>query len=345
MPETVPCAGCNGVRFETVHEDCPDLWLAVPGRFPVVRCHDCGLVQTNPRPTASELEAYYPEEYRPGGSPPPDRPMGSSAPIRWLRRLAALPYRVRWRQEFVSGLEPGRVLDIGAGNGNRLARLQAGGWEPWLMEPRHEVARETSETLGIPADRAVVAYAEDADLPEEHFDLVVMDHVVEHLSNPRAVFDSIADYLKPGGRLLITCPNYGSLESRLLGRWWMGLDMPRHLFHFGTDTLSRMAAQSGLVVEDLRPQYGVLLTSSVVLRRASEQRTPGPRSFRPLRVLERVTTFGAELVVTAAQPFGYMPMMEVTFVKSEEGAQLRSASSAGTKSNAARGHRKSSTSD
>ena len=317
MPESVPCSGCAGERFETIYEDCEDLWVFVPGAFPVVRCEACGLVQTNPRPTASELKAYYPDEYQPGGSPPPDNPMGSSAPIRWLRWLAALPYRLRWRQGFVSGLEPGRALDIGAGNGTRLSNLDAGGWEPWLMEPRQELARKTSESLGIPGDRTIVAYAEDADLPEEHFDLIVMDHVVEHLSDPPAVFNSIAGWLKPGGRRRITCPNYGSLESRLLGRWWMGLDMPRHLFHFGTDTLSRMAAEAGLVVEDLRPQYGVLLTSSVVLRRGSKQRTRGPLSFRAVGVLERAATFGAELIVTAAQPFGYMPMMEVVFVKPE----------------------------
>ncbi|MEX1218804.1 MAG: class I SAM-dependent methyltransferase [Solirubrobacterales bacterium] len=328
MPETVPCPGCSGARFETIHEDCPDLWLAVPGTFPVVSCRECGLVQTNPRPTASELKAYYPDEYQPGGSPPPNNPMGSSAPIRWFRKLAALPYRLKWRWEFVSGLEPGRALDVGAGNGIRLARLSAGGWEPWLMEPRRDLARKTSEALGIPADHAVVAYAEDAELPEEHFDLIIMDHVVEHLSDPRAVFDSIASWLKPGGRLLITCPNYGSLESRLLGRWWMGLDMPRHLLHFGTKTLSRMAAEAGLEVEDLRPQYGVLMTSSMVLRRASERGVGEARSFGVLAPFERVITFGAELVVTAAQPFGYMPMMEVTFVKPEGEPYRRSASSA-----------------
>lgn len=328
MPETVPCPGCAGGLFATIYEDCEDLWVFVPGAFPVVRCEDCGLVQTNPRPTASELKAYYPDEYQPGGSPPPNSPMGSSAPIRWLRWLAALPYRVRWRQEFVSGLEPGRALDIGAGNGNRLAQLRSRGWESWLMEPRREIAQETSEAIGIPAAQTVVAYAEDADLPEGHFDLIVMDHVVEHLSDPRAVLESIAGWLKPGGRLLITCPNYGSLESRLLGRWWMGLDMPRHLFHFSTGTLSRMAAEAGLVVEDLRPQYGVLLTSSVVLRRGSLRRAQETRSFRPLEVLERLVTFGAELIVTTLQPFGYMPMMEVTFLKPEGGDQLRSASSA-----------------
>lgn len=254
--------------------------------------------------------------------------MGGSAPVRWLRRLAALPYRAKWRQEFVSGLEPGRVLDIGAGNGNRLSQLAASGWEPWMMEPRPEVARETSEALGIPADRAVVAFAEDAELPEDHFDLIVMDHVVEHLADPAAVFDSIASWLKPGGRLLITCPNYGSLESRLMGRWWMGLDMPRHLYHFSVGTLSRMAAGAGLAVEDVRPQYGVLLALSTRLRRSSRLRAGGGGASGTVGFAERALSFLGELAVTAAQPFGYMPMMEVTFVKIEGETQPRSASSA-----------------
>jgi SAM-dependent methyltransferase len=315
MPEAVPCPGCSGGRFETIFEDCSDLWLRIPGEYPVVRCLECGLVQTNPRPTPEELEAFYPEEYAPAGCPTPDRPMGRTPLVRAFRWVIALPYRLRWGREFVSRLVPGRVLDVGAGNGFRLARLEGRGWEPWILEPRAETARETAGRLGIPEERVVVAYAEDADLPAGHFDLVVMDHTVEHLSDPRAVFDSISRLLKGGGRLLITCPNYGSLESRLFGRWWMGLDMPRHLTHFGAGTLERMAAESGLEMEDIRPQYGTLVMFSVVFRHAFAKGLDGSPGAKTLPLPERLVAFALEQLATVAQAFGYMPMMEVVFRK------------------------------
>ena len=315
MPETVPCRGCGGNRFETIHEDCGDLWFHIPGKFPVVRCRDCDLVQTNPRPTPDELEAFYPDEYRPVKLPRPDRPPGQSRSVRALRWLAALPYRLRWGREFVSGIEPGRVLDVGAGDGLRLAALRADGWESWLMEPRADIAAETAEALGLPPDRVIVSYAEDADLPAASFDLVVMDHVVEHLSDPRAVLDAIAGWLKPGGRLLITCPNYGSLEARLFGRSWIGLDMPRHLNHFGTGSLRRLAADSGLELEDLRPQYGTLVIFSLVTRYAQLNGLDCSAGASTLPLPQRALAFALEQLATIAQAFGYMPMMEVVFRK------------------------------
>lgn len=315
MAETVPCPGCGGEGFETIHEDCRDLWFGVPGSFSVVRCRDCGLVSTNPRPTPSELEAFYLEAYAPEGFSPPNRPPGSSALVRAVRWVAALPYRLRWGKPFISRVAPGRVLDIGAGDGSRLGHLKEEGWEPWILEPRSEIAARTARSLGIPDDRVIVGFAEDADLPEAFFDLVVMDHTVEHLSDPRAVFESIARSLKPGGRLLITCPNYESLESRVFGRGWMGLDIPRHLLHFGVESLSRVASGSGLSLEDVRPQYGVLVVPSFIFGQASRQPPGQSAGAVDLGGFRRLTTFGLELVATVGQAFGYMPMMEVVFVR------------------------------
>lgn len=318
MSEAAPCQGCGEDQLETLFEGCPDLWFRVPGSFSVVECPGCGLVQTSPRPTAHELEAFYPDDYSPEAFPLPGEPAGRSALVRVLRWFASIPYRLRWGREFVSGLGPGRVLDIGAGGGSRLGRLRAEGWEPWFLEPRPEVARATASRLGIPEDHVVTGYAEDSDLPEGAFDLVVMDHTVEHLSDPKAVFDSIARWLKPGGRLLVTCPNFGSLESRLFGRWWFGLDMPRHLFHFSVGTLEGLVGRNGLVVEDVRPQYGVLLSPSIVIGHAYRRSLDRPADSRSLGAPYRAMTFISELVATAAQGFGYMPMMEVVFRKPVE---------------------------
>jgi len=45
---------------------------------------------------------------------------------------------------------------------------------------------------------------------------------------------------------VISVPNFASLESRLFGKYWNGLDVPRHLYHFTPATLDRMLKKAKL---------------------------------------------------------------------------------------------------
>ena len=36
-----------------------------PGRYQVVRCQNCGLMRTNPRPTGASIGIFYPDDYAP----------------------------------------------------------------------------------------------------------------------------------------------------------------------------------------------------------------------------------------------------------------------------------------
>ncbi|NQW48719.1 MAG: class I SAM-dependent methyltransferase, partial [Planctomycetes bacterium] len=52
--------------------------------------------------------------------------------------------------------------------------------------------------------------------PEASMDIVVCNQVLEHLKNIFAVMDEIARVLKPGGILVASVPNLGSLHSRVM---------------------------------------------------------------------------------------------------------------------------------
>jgi SAM-dependent methyltransferase len=100
----------------------------------------------------------------------------------------------------------------------------------------------------------IVAAAEDARLPRRRFDRVVMSHVIEHLSDPRCVVQRVHASMRPDAVLIVRCPNFGSIERRLFGRWWSGLDVPRHLQHFTPQTLARLLQECGLHTVNIRPQ-------------------------------------------------------------------------------------------
>jgi SAM-dependent methyltransferase len=183
-----------------------------------------------------------------------------------IRDLARLLYEARWGQKLSMTSPPagGRALDLGAGTGETLDALRRAGWDTWGVEPDERAAKVAADRSNLTEDRVIVATAEVADFSRGSFDLVVASHVVEHLHDPKEVLAKVHRWLHHEGRLILRCPNFGSLERRLFGRWWFGLDLPRHLYHFTPATLQQTLEEVGFEVVRFRPQLqGVTLSGSM----------------------------------------------------------------------------------
>ena len=76
-------------------------------------------------------------------------------------------------------------------------------------------------------------------------DLVVMFHVLEHLSDPLTALTAVARRVKPGGTLILGVPNIASWQARFAGPFWMHLEVPRHLCHFSPESIERALGASG----------------------------------------------------------------------------------------------------
>jgi SAM-dependent methyltransferase len=237
-----------------VKSDLPDRCGFGPHRFNVVRCEACGLVRTDPRPNRESIGAYYPPEYAPFRT---DETTNSAVHRRLGRRLRDLPYRLRHGAPWAAESPPpgaGSMLDIGAGAGVALAQHRRAGWEVWGIEPSPDMARVAARRAGIAEDRIRCVPAEEAIFPDASFDFVLLIHVIEHLHDPRAVLDRVRHWLRPGGHVLIRCPNFASLERRIFGRRWFPLDVPRHINHFDPVTLAALLETAGLSIETIRPE-------------------------------------------------------------------------------------------
>jgi len=76
----------------------------------------------------------------------------------------------------------------------------------------------------------------DIAYPNDSFDVVTLNHVIEHAEDPLSLLEECRRILKPGGKIVVLTPNVTSLGSRVFGNHWRGLEPPRHYHLFGLRT-------------------------------------------------------------------------------------------------------------
>ncbi|MCS6842040.1 MAG: class I SAM-dependent methyltransferase [Roseiflexaceae bacterium] len=232
-----------------------------PGVFTIVRCRGCGLRYQSPRPanlTPFYQGAYYAFDSR-------DDPASASQPNA-LTGLAAVYARTVQR---VVSSGSGTLLDIGCADGSFLAAMAQLGWDVYGVEPDETAARRANSRLPMVPPRVLCGILEDADYPGDHFDLITLWHVIEHLPSPLATLREVRRLLRPRGRVIMLTPRWGSLESLLFGRYWSGLDLPRHLWFFTDRSLQALIERAGMtIVQRLHlPGYDQLSLSILFLLR------------------------------------------------------------------------------
>jgi len=231
---------------------------------------------------------YYPATRCPCTS----HPGGSSLIDQWLFRYGL------WKRcrPLLKRQPPGRILDIGCGEGHFLAEMGKHGWDPIGLDRNPRMAAFARDVLNIEAHSRRF---EDADFASEAFDAVTMWDSLEHLHHPLAALREIRRILKPEGHLLLRVPSLDSLDARLFGPYWAGLDPPRHLAVLSRKTLLRLLGEAGFTVERLWCMSGSHASFVISLRFLSERDTHTGLLSGLLRVLLSVVSGPVGRVVSA----------------------------------------------
>jgi len=109
--------------------------------------------------------------------------------------------------------DPGRIMDIGCGNGCLLHLAREEGWQVRGMELSADAAKAIKDDQGIEVD---VANFLEYDNPDgDVYDVVVLRHVLEHLPDSILAMQKIGSLLRPGGLALLEFPNTRSISYTL----------------------------------------------------------------------------------------------------------------------------------
>jgi SAM-dependent methyltransferase len=239
-----------------------DRLYEAPGEWSLSRCANaaCGLVWLDPMPLAEDLPMAYRAYFTHAPSSAPASPSPSPLKLRLraarrgvLAALGAERERMRLACMDLEQEPPGRLLELGSGDGSRLVLMRTRGWSVEGQDVDAKASAFRLRAEGIPVHHGAL---ESLALPGSSYDAVVMNHVLEHVAEPIAVMRECARLLKPGGSLVSVTPNMRSLGARIFGRSWLGLEPPRHLHLFNRENLTRLAELSGFGRATIRTSYG-----------------------------------------------------------------------------------------
>jgi SAM-dependent methyltransferase len=256
--EGTGCVACGSTSWD-FRFDASDAHYRNKGSWRIVQCTECALVRQDPVPSGDELAAFYPNDYYSFS-----HESRSASPTGQLLRRFLYPQGMRedWT------LTPGRMIDLGCGDGWVLDQYSERGWTALGVEPS-ERAAEAGRSQG----REILAGAIEAQqLEPATFDLVRSNHSFEHIPNPGDVLDAVARALKPGGRLVIGVPNTKSLAFRLFRSKWYYLGAPVHTYGYNPSNLTMLLRRHGFEVKRVRynsDDSGLLGSVQVWLNRTS----------------------------------------------------------------------------
>ena len=148
------------------------------------------------------------------------------------------------------------TLEIGCGAGNFSAQF-ADRTETWGVEPFETSAKEAQDKL----HKVIIGTLDDTinDLPDNYFDVIIMNDVIEHLLEPWNDITLLKSKLKKDGVLVTSIPNVRyskNLFKFLFNRDWkytedLILDRTHYRF-FTKKSIKRMFKDCGYSIQSIR---------------------------------------------------------------------------------------------
>ena len=166
---------------------------------------------------------------------------------------------------------PRKIMDVGCGPGWLLSALD-GHWEKYGVEVS-SFAAKIAQSYGDVEAVSIENYRH----PKNEFDVVVIHHVIEHLTDPSLAISKIYEMLKPGGLLIIGTPDFDCGAARRYGNDFRLLHDKTHVSLFSNDSMHRFLRDMGFKVQKVEyPFFDTTFFNEVNLMRLLENKSISP---------------------------------------------------------------------
>lgn len=205
---------------------------------------DLEMLETIPRPKSDKLPDYYKSEDYISHT---DNKRNLFEKAYQIVRQVSLKRKVKLINSF--SLNGNKLLDIGCGTGDFLYAAQQNNWNINGIEP-NEKARNTANKK---TNNSVFGTEQFLKFKPKSFDVITLWHVLEHLPKLDEHILIFNKLLKSNGVLIIAVPNYNSYDAQYYKKYWAAYDVPRHLWHFSKNSISKLADRNNMKVIKILP--------------------------------------------------------------------------------------------
>lgn len=247
------CFLCTSSKLKTVWKALlPSGFLNSDYEIKIVICRTCGLVFQNPRMSEIDLEKHYKKEafYLEAGKKEiiPRR-------LNQLRRI--------YSQLKEKGIKKGSILDIGCYSGQLMRFFDRLGFDVWGIEPSKKMVKELKKEFSRKIKEATIKEMPKK-VKKRNFNLVILNHVLEHLYSPKKALEILANFLSNSGYLYVEVPDVEHIPVNMLTYFSV-----EHLNYFSKSTLISFVENCGfktiftrysLNKNNIEPNYPVIMS-------------------------------------------------------------------------------------
>jgi 2-polyprenyl-3-methyl-5-hydroxy-6-metoxy-1,4-benzoquinol methylase len=263
------CPYCDSTERNLAYKDAQDWsFYTAKGKWTYWTCKNCKALYLDPRPTRETIGQAYGVYYTHKASrinrltgwfasyvrntcwylwyglklsPRIELPNRMGPMLNFFKLLISDPYPM----QYLVGQKPGKLLDIGCGDGRLLKSASALGWEVIGLEIDAQAVLAAQEN----GFNVIHGTYENLEGLTKEFDCVICSHVLEHVHDPKDLIQTIYHQLKSGGLLLLSLPNSQSHALKYFGINWRGLEAPRHLALPSSENLEKLLKSVGFDIE------------------------------------------------------------------------------------------------
>ena len=214
LAECYICNSSNNSQFASIKDDITN------EIFEIVQC-DCGFCYVNPRPKEDDMTNYYDlSTYHPHSK-------GSGLLYFIYRIVRVITFRNKYR--LIKSYKTNQImhLDYGSGDGSFSKYLNT---KNNISSSSYDLYYEGSDYVK---------------LNDGHYNAITLWHVLEHAYDLDLLFNHLDKLLTKSGILFIAVPNINALERKIYKDKWAAYDVPRHLYHFSSETLLQLLDKKG----------------------------------------------------------------------------------------------------
>jgi 2-polyprenyl-3-methyl-5-hydroxy-6-metoxy-1,4-benzoquinol methylase len=237
IPSKQECPNCghSGVLFDAI-------------RCEYFGCQRCLYYRVEPIPSVEAVTKYYENAY-------------SYQVYTEVSDATYLGRAKRMMRALKLDKPPIRVLEIGPAGGGSIAGFSMMGSDVLGIDICNEVMENLQTRFKIPCLISGNTVGAMRMLSGE-YDLIVFNHVLEHLIDPFTVLKEARKLLSPDGLCFVAVPNAFSLDAWIYGDKWAWVDPIGHIHNWSSTSLRRTIDNSGFqIVRGYTSQAGETITS------------------------------------------------------------------------------------